>query len=289
MLLEGPEPVGVAALLAYLPGVDWLAVGRSSDSVRGLAAELARLARIYVRPGGRFAIRVESEDPRMKPSDLAGAGNSAVLDAVKGSRVSEDAPSTIFRVAFDGKRGVASVEIGRGPGGTAMGRKVARCLVSGGKHSSVLAWDAMLSGYSVQLVHAEAGDDSLMAAARLYAELSHRVDPNRLSLLVLRGGGARQMISRWARGIPGAAFAGFHAECHSEPKSIARNVYFPLYFLPEEEFDRIFSGMRVKSVDSRETWAGGGGKATRVLTYGGVRADVSAVLDGLRGRRPRPS
>jgi hypothetical protein len=280
--------VGLAALLENLPGVGWLAVGRPSDSVRGIAGELARLARVYLKPGGRFAVRAETEDANVKPSDLSGAGTSAVLDAVKGSRVSEEAPTTVFRVALDRKGGVAAVEIGRGPGGAAMGRRVARCLVSGGRHSAVLAWTAMLSGYSVQLVHAEAGEESMMAVARLYAELSHRVDPGRLSLLVLRGGGTASMMSQWASGARGPVFAGFHAECHGE-KKIAKNIESPLYLLPEEEFNRIFSGLRVKPVDAKEGWDNRGAKATRMLTYGGTRADVSAVMDGLTGRRTRLS
>jgi adenylyl- and sulfurtransferase ThiI len=286
VLVEGAEPAGVASLLGGLPGIEWIAIGSSSDSVRGLAAALAKLARKYVTPQGRFVVRAESTSDMTKPSDLAGAGTSAVLDAARGSRASESAASTIFRVAFDGKHGVAAVEIGRGPGGSAMGRRVASCLVSGGMHSSALVWAAMLSGYSVRMVHSKVSEDSLMAVARLYALLSQRVDPRKVSLTVLEGGGVLRSLSRWSSRAGGSVFAGFHAECHAEPVRIAKNVESPLFLLPEEEFERFTSTIGAKVLDGRERWGREQGGRVHVTSIGGVRRDVHGVLDGLR-KSPR--
>jgi hypothetical protein len=280
--VEGPEPVEVASVLENLPGVRWIAVGRSSDSMKGLMEELTRLAKVYVRPGEKFAVKGETHGADVKPLDLAGAGNSAVMDAVRGARVNEDEPSTVFRVAFDGRHGVAAVELKQGPGGTPTGGDVARCLVSGGMHSSVVAWNALLSGFSVQLVHAKVDDESLRAVASLYSELSHRVDPRKLELLVLEGGGVRRTLASWASRAPDPVFTGFHAERSSGRVVIPRGVKCPLYLLPEDEFHEIFSEMGLRQDGRTESWKSGGGGATRARSFGGARGDVSRVLDGLR-------
>jgi hypothetical protein len=59
----------------------------------------------------------------------------------------------------------------------------------------------------------------------------------------------------------------------------------PLSFMTEEEFDESFRELGVRESRSRYRWGAlvkGTGKTT---TFGGVRADVHRVLDGL-GRRP---
>lgn len=284
VLVEGPEPVKVAGALENLPGVRWIAVGRSSGSVKGLTEELARLAKIYVRPGGRFAVKGETRGAGVKPLDLAGSGNSAVLEAVKGARVNEDEPSTVFRLAFDGSRGVAAVELKQGPGGTPTGTNVARCFVSGGMHSSVVAWNALLSGFRLQLVHAMVDDYSLKAVASLYSELAHRVDPRKLELIVLEGGSVKRMLASWASRAPGHVFAGFHAERGGEPGLVARGVEYPLYLLPDDKFNEVFSGMGLRQDERKESWKGGGRGVSRVRRFGRARGDVNRVLDGLRRR-----
>lgn len=285
VVVDGVEPASVANLLGRLPGIDWLAVGRSSERLSGLAAELARLARNYLKPRGRFVVRAEATDGKVKPSDLAGAGTSAILDAVSGSRVSEAAPSVTFRVAFDGSHYVAAVELCRGAGGAAMGRDAVYCLVSGGKHSSALAWAAMLSGHPVRMVHVKTSEDSLLAVARLYAELSQRVDPRKLDLTVIEGEGTARAIARWSEGVEGAVYAGLHSECHKGVAPIARRVESPLYLLPEEWFDSLYSQLGLRPLDQRETWKRRRGGAMRALRFGGWRGDVNDVLAGLRGPR----
>jgi len=268
ILVDGAEPASVSGLLEGLPGVAWVAVGRSSGSIQGLAAELGRLAKHYVKPSGTFAVRAESTTGS-KPSDLAGAGTSAVLDAVRGARVSESAARTVFRMAFDGRHGVAAVEVGLGAGGAAMGDRVADCLVSGGMHSSALTWAAMLSGYSVRLVHAKTSEESLLAVARLYSELSRRADPRKIGLTILQGEGTRRILSRWSARAGGPVFAGFHAECHGDYQRIAKNAESPLYLLPEEEFAKLFSMLGLTPLDEREKWRRGGRGAARAASFGG--------------------
>jgi hypothetical protein len=280
MIVRGVEPSSVAGLLSGLPGVAWLAIGDSSDSVKGLAAEIGRLARGYVKPGGRFVIRAESTDDRVKASDLAGAATSAVLDAVRGARVSESAPKTTFRVAFDKGDGAAGVEVCEGPGGSAMGSEIANCLVSGGKHSSAMAWAAMLSGYSVRLVHAKVSPESVTAVAKLYAELSHRVDPRKIELVVLEGGA--RALSDWSARAKGHVFVGLHAGCHDGARSVARSAAAPLFLLPEESFDSTFSSLGLRQFEGREKLSRGKRGPARASGFGRVRADVHGVLDGLR-------
>ena len=50
------------------------------------------------------------------------------------------------------------------------------CLVSGGERSSALAWMAALSGFSLRLVHSRTDEAALRHVARLYSELSFRMD-----------------------------------------------------------------------------------------------------------------
>lgn len=283
VLVEGAEPAAVVGLLAGLPGVDWIAVGKSSTTVKGLTEELARLAGTYLKSGATFAVRAESAVEGVMPSDLMGAANSAILDAKRGVRVNEGSPSTTFRIALDRGHGAAAVELARGPGGAAMGGRQVAVMVSGGVHSSVVAWDAMVSGFSVRMVHWMADEESLTAVARLYAELSHRADPRKLALTVLEGGSASGALAGWAESAPTAVFAGFHAEGHHRPPAVGK-AEAPLYLLPEEEFDRVFSGLGFRPRAGSESWRGRGGPL-HVATVGGFRGDVHAVLDAVRKRR----
>ena len=287
VIVEGVEPASVEGLLGRLPGVEWIAIGRSSNSLKGLAKEIGGLARTYARSGSRFAVRGESTDERVKPSDLVGAGTSAVLDAVSRSRVSEPSPQVVFRMAFDGGRGVAAVETSRGPGGSAIARETATCLVSGGKHSSVMAWTAMLSGYSVRLVHVEEGEESARAVARLYAELSHRVDPRRVELVVLRGKWSAGAFASKSRRFGAPLFNGTHRGCGGGTRRVIRGSHAPLFLLPEEWFDQIFSDLGIQQYQgdrkSVESQAG----PPRVLRIGGVRSDAHGVMEVLKRSPPR--
>jgi adenylyl- and sulfurtransferase ThiI len=282
LLIEGGRPTEVAGLLAFLPGVSWLAVGRSSRSLSGVMDELTALARVYLKRGGSFAVKAETHAPTTLPSDLIGRANSAVLDAVDGVRVNENAPSTRFRVAFDGRGGTAGVEIAEGPGGTPTGAAEAHCLVSGGIHSSVLAWLALLSGLRVELVHAYVSDGALREVARLYAELSHRVSPAALSLRVLEGRSVGEAIASWAGKTGGQVFSGVHAGRSGSSLLLPKRVSSPLYLLPEEDYGSVLASLSLKGFDGGSESAEPGRGLLRERRFGGKRADMHGVLDGLR-------
>jgi adenylyl- and sulfurtransferase ThiI len=299
--VEGGRPTKVADLLAGLPGVSWISVGRSSGSIEGVIDEVSKLARVYLgsrkksRKHASFMVKAETSVPEVRPSDLVGRAISAVFDSVPGSRVDEVSPAVTFRLVYgysaggsDG--GAAGVELRSGPGGAPVdvsddGESPVSCLVSGGMHSSVLAWYALLLGHRVEMVHVAVGDEQRREVARLYAELSYRVDPAAVSLRILEGAsvpGAITSIARMKRGSP--LYAGFHSRCG--PSALPRlptNVVSPLYLLPEEVFSRTLSSLSLKGYSATEDWSvRGSGRWTREKSFGGKRSDMHGVLDGLR-------
>jgi len=281
VLVEGPDTIRVAGLLENLPGSSWIAVGRRTVKLDDLARETAGLAKIYVRPKSRFAVLAESTVGDVKASDLMGLASSAVLEAVKGARVNEENPSVVFRVAYDQNKGFAAVQLRAGPGGRPTGDRIASCLVSGGPHSSVVAWKALLAGYALELVHAKVDDRSLRAVALLYSELSNRVDPRKLSLVVFEGGSVGRVLSKWTKGAGRPAFAGFHAGRGRAPPRMG-SVTSPLFLLEEEEFEREFGLLGIREDDRRQRWSKGGAPSRRTLRFSGTRADVHGVMAGLR-------
>ena len=279
LALDGPEPLGLAALFGYLPGVSWVAAGLTARSYGDLSSAAKVLAGRYMKKGAGFA--VDSEGSGGTPaSDISGIVTSAVLDRAKGSRVSPESPEVRFRVAFDGGKGVVGVQVRRGPGGTPTGKEEATCLVSGGVHSSVVAWEALLRGFRVRLVHATYSEESLRAVARLYSELSYRADSRALSLEVLGGESVAKALSGYLGSSKKQAFAGLTpgaARWRYLPRVLA-----PLYLMPEESFMTEFEGLGIRSFDTPEDWEreAAGKKAAR--RFWGRRADVSEVLDGLK-------
>ncbi len=121
----------------------------------------------------------------------------------------ERKPHVRFRVCVEGTKGACGAEIRAGPGGLPTSEEWVSCLVSGGERSSAMAWMAALSGFSLRLVHSRTDEASLRQVARLYSELSFRMDPRCLELVVLDGGkDAYARIGGWLRDHKGAAFAG---------------------------------------------------------------------------------
>jgi hypothetical protein len=281
VVAEGNDPLGVAALLGNMPGVAWIAAGEIVRSSRQLSSASARIAPRYLRRGDRFRVLAEGTAGAIA-SDLSGTVTSAILESVRGARASEGEAGVTFRAAFDGTMGAVGVEVRKGPGGVPTGREKAVCIVSGGMHSSVLAWAAALSGYRVRLVHARTNDDALKAVAVLYAELSHRVNPRGLGLEVLHGDSTLQTLARFASksGVPN--FGGFHRGGSEVPALLRGGVLAPLYLLPREGFESAFETLGVKAHESKETWnvKGTGRFVSRKIS--GATYDVSGVLDALR-------
>jgi len=278
VILVGGEPLRLAALLGNMPGVSWIAVGLTAHSLPGLSVAARELAGKYLRKGDRFVVEAAGTGENLA-SDISGIVTSAVLDGGKGSRVSSESPRIRFRAAFDAENGVVGVEVRKGPGGAPTMREQVTCFVSGGLHSSVVAWEAVLQGFKVRLVHARYSEESLRAVAKLYSELSFRADPRGLSLEVLEGESVGLALSRYAGSFRGKVFAGYTpgAQGRQLPK-----VLSPLYLMSEEKFASEFEALGIKSFDAPENWNRETEGKRLVRRFAGRRADVSDVLDGIR-------
>ena len=275
IVVDGPEPLSVAAAVGRMPGVGWVAAGFACTSVVELSAAGRVLAKAYLRKGSKFRVRAEGATPSMA-SDLGGGLTGSLLDSARGSRAS-DAQGIVFRASFDGEAGAVGAQVAEGPGGVPTGEEEVACLVSGGKHSAVLAWLALLQGFKVRLVHAASGEENLRAVASLYSELSFRADPRGLGLEVLTGASVLGAISTYAGESKVSVFAGFSrgGEDHMLPDVIA-----PLYLMPEESFAEEYEALGVRASMTETDWRGESkGAAAR---FGGKRADISGVLDGLK-------
>jgi adenylyl- and sulfurtransferase ThiI len=277
--VEGPEPLGVAAALGQMPGVAWIAAGGTCSSMTEMSALAGALAKKYLRRGDSFSVEAQAAG-KAAASDAGGSMTSKILESVKGSRVSVESPKVLFRATFDGAKGVLGVEVKRGPGGMPTGREWATCLVSGGYHSSVLAWHAVLLGFRVRLVHAKLNDESLRAVAGLYSELSHRCDPRWLSLEVLEGNSVLATLSGYAEQSKDHVFGGFSL-FHEQRLFRLPGVLAPLYLLPEERFREEFQALGIRNYDWEEDWEKKRSEKQLARKFGGATADVSGVIDGL--------
>ncbi|MDA4121210.1 MAG: hypothetical protein OK404_02245 [Thaumarchaeota archaeon] len=280
-LVEGPDPVKVASALGRMPGIAWIAVGTASNSFRELGRGAEALARKYLRPGVRFSVLAESSG-NMAVGDIAGFVASSALEEVKGARIDDATPQVKFRATLEDLKGAVGVELSVGPGGFPTGTQEVTCLASGGRHSSVLCWLALLSGFRVSIVHAEQDEESLQAVAYLYAELSHRIDPAIISLEVLRGAEPGPLVLWRGKKRKERTFGGFHAGCSKPPGHLKKKVEAPLFLLPEEYFDREYRALSLKEYGSTIEWKTRPAKRAKSVRIAGVRADVSQVLDGLR-------
>jgi len=278
IVVIGPEPLGVAALLQHMPGIAWIGTGFAGAS-NDLTKSSSSLAGLYLRRGDRFSVEAEGTEGVLA-SDIGGAVTSRILEAAKGARVS-DSPRVKFHAAADGARGVVVVEVRTGAGGVPTGREEVSCLVSGGMHSSVAAWMSVLAGFRVRLVHAKVNEESLRAVARLYSELSNRADPRGLELEVLEGGVVQGMLVEYATRSQRRVYGGFHAAAVAPPKRLERAVASPVYLMPEERFRAEFGSLGFKPFDSMVRWGQRGASKFTSKSFVGGPADVSTVLDGL--------
>lgn len=285
LVVEGPDPVMLESLLGRAPGVAWIAVGMATASLNGVGGAAGLLAKRYVRNGSRFKVEASGGEGA-SPSDVGGAVVSAVLEEVGRARVDEERPQVVFRAVMTRSEGAVGVELARGPGGVPTGSKEVTCLVSGGMHSSVLSWVALLSGYRLRMVHAKADEESVLAVARLYSELSHRVDPSALTLEVLAGAEGVAMLNWVSRRSGQPVFVGSHSGCSSLPEPMGTVMQAPLYLAQEEWFISETSGLSLRPLERRLRWVGIGSAPDHSYHFGGVRADVSGVMDGLRLRSP---
>ena len=155
-----------------------------------------------------------------------------------------------------------------------------------------MAWMAALSGFSLRLVHSATDDVALRHVARLYSELSHRMDPRCLELLVLGGGGeAAGRIGRWIRSQKGEVFAGLRPRPAGTQAGLAKrfpNLSLPLVLVQDEEIARIYRSLGL----GRASKGGIRGRLTLKALgaespyserkFGEVQADSNVVIDAIK-------
>ncbi len=199
LILPHTDPSRVARSLAHLPGVRSIAAGYEFTGVKEFEDLLGVLVNHYLKKKSRFSVLTNVAGPDYSAGDIALMANSKVLSSSPGSRVSEKSPDVRFQVTMVDGRGVVGVIIRDGVGGTPTSSgRIANCLVSGGMHSSAAAWLTVLAGFSIRMVHFQEGEDSLGEVAKLYSELSHRMDPRHLSLKLISGrGDAASLFRGW--------------------------------------------------------------------------------------------
>ncbi|MDA4113175.1 MAG: hypothetical protein OK474_03930 [Thaumarchaeota archaeon] len=293
LLVRGGDPVVVARRLAHLPGTSWVAVGYQFEGLAGCLSNLAVLAKRYLEEGASFKVSAEVEESGKEEGDVLMEATSTLLKSAKGSHVDEKNPKLWFRVVMVKDSGACGVQLREGDGGVPTSRKMdAACLVSGGYHSAVTAWMAALSGFSLTLVHARDDDESLRQAARLYAELSQRIDASSLRLEVLEGEGtAGDRVLAWLEAARGDVFTGVHPECRGMAGMELLRRYppalFPLLLVQEGEIRSRLDGLNIrgKTVDREAKLSASKGKKEKfsVKAFGGREADQNDVLDSILG------
>lgn len=282
LLASGTDPVWVASALTWTPGVAWIAVGLEGD-VGEAGAELARK---FLREKGRFEVVAETTGE--PASDAAGEATAAILGAVKGSRVDTRNPNVVFRVSRDEGTAAVGVLIRRGPGGSPIGSGEATCLVSGGRHSAVVAWQALLSGLRIRLVHGFVGDSALREVAKLYVELVSRVGEGGVTLEVVGGATLEKALASSVAGEPAAAFVGSRVGGGPVPASLRRATVAPLFLLTDAQFDEGARSLSLRDVDTPSRWTEPTKGDSPSGSFTGWAASVGEVVRGLR-RRPRLS
>jgi len=286
LAVQAGDPVDIARRLESMPGASWIAVGYWFRGTGGYLKTLKALSPRYLRRGSRFRISVGAPTAAAA-GDLVLAGNSAILASVPGSRVDERKPQVSFRGLLDGEEGALGVEIRAGPGGVSTSGERVACMVSGGRNSSGMAWMAALSGFSISLVHSRTDDVSLTRVAKLYAELSHRMDPSGLELLVLGGGnGASGRLGAWLAEAKVPVFAGLKSS-PSMAVRLARKfpgLLFPLLLVPDSEMERVHRslGLRGSAGSDGVLEKLGRGGSYSVRRFEGKEADMNEVIDAIK-------
>lgn len=291
LLVDSEDPVAVARNLSQMPGVAWIAVGQRFKGEEGYLKTLLSLARRYVK-GKPFRISAKVSGSDRSAGDIVLMGNSELLSAIPATKVDEKNALVRFRVSLAGEKGACGVEIRAGPGGMPTRDEWAACLVSGGERSSAMAWMAALSGYSLRLVHSQGDEASLVSVARLYSELSFRMDPRCLELVVLDGGeGVFARLGGWLRDNGEAALAGGRPPRLRDAVDLAAEfpgLLLPLVLVQDEEVASVYRSLnlgRSKTKAAAQTLTVDALKTRgpyRETRFGGVQADLNRVVDAVR-------
>jgi hypothetical protein len=294
LLVNAVDPVAMARSLSLLPGVAWIAVGYRFNRIDSYLGNLELLAKRYLSGGRTFRISAQVSDSKQTAGDAVLEGNSALLSSIPGARVDERRPQVKFRVCIERGRGACGAEIRAGPGGVPTNGEWVACMVSGGERSSSMAWMAALAGFSVRLVHSRTDEVALRRVARLYSELSHRMDPRCLELVLLEGGkNPFRRIGGWVHDHKGAALAGWRPERPDFATVLAErfpNLALPLILVQDEAIHSIFRSLGLGPPSKGGVGAGlsltalGGRSAYSELKFGGVQADLNTVIDAMERR-----
>jgi hypothetical protein len=292
LLVETDDPVSVASRLAFLPGVAWISVGYRFNGSDGYLRTLELLAKRYLSRGGTFKVFAQVTGSDQTSGDAILAGNSALLSSIPKAKVDERRPQVRFRVSIQRAKGACGVEIRAGPGGAPTGDQWLACLVSGGERSSAMAWMAALSGFSLRLVHSRSDEAALRQVAKLYSELSFRMDARCLELVVIEGANDPVgRIGRWLVDAKGATLAGTRPEGSAALVGLANrfpNLFLPLILVQDEVIaahyvslgiGRAVKGgegesLTLKSLEGRSPYS--------EKKFGGVQADSNVVIDALK-------
>lgn len=295
LIVAARDPVAVARGLGSLPGVAWVAVGYRFSGQGTYLKTLELLARRYVSKGKTFKISAQVADSGQTAGDAVLSGNSELLSYIPGSRVDERKPGVRFRVSIQGSQGACGAQIREGPRGLPTGGDWVSCLVSGGERSASMAWMAALSGFSVRLVHSWTDDASLRAVARLYSELSFRMDPRCLELVLLKGGSeVYGRVGGWLREHGQLAFAGMRPESPNTLADVAKrfpNLALPLVLFQDADIAATFRSLgvgRAAKAPRTGRMTLGALEAAHKYTearFGGVQADSNSVVDTLKRTR----
>lgn len=291
LILRGLNPIKTALMLSNTPGISWIAVG---FDIRNKADRLSKcvqfLAKRYLRPKVTFSVNAESKGGKADESDIVSFINSKIFDTVRDVRIDEANPKVRFRVGVNGEMVSIGVEIRKGVGGVPVSHeRKAYCLVSGGMHSSVVAWMAALSGFSLELVHVGVSYESVIQVAKLYSELSYRLDPSCIGLRIIFGeegasvGDAINVFARNNRDKP--IFTGLHFMCRERIDMPAiKNLLHPLILYGEDDFINSFKSLSIKGYFTKEkSIFAKRFRSVRIKEYKfvGKRADVHTILDEL--------
>lgn len=292
LLVAAEDPVAAARSLAFLPGVEWIAAGYRFSGTKDYLRNLELLANRYLSKGRTFKISAQVVASKQAAGDMVLAGNSELLSSIPGSRVDERKPRVRFRVCVQGEKGACGAEIRAGPGGVPTSGEWVSCLVSGGARSSALAWMAALSGFSIRLVHSRTDEAALRHVARLYSELSFRMDARCLELIILDGGNdVYGRMGGWLRDHKGAAFAGLRPGRPGDLTGLAErfpNLAVPLILVQDDDIAGMYrslglgraaagpegGGLTLRALEARSRYS--------VLKFGGVQADANEVIDTLK-------
>lgn len=269
-----------AAIDAYrisrLPGVMWTAYGFISRE-ESILKDAVDLASNFIKNKRSFSVVVTEEKPELTDVKMSIEGN--ILSKFQKKKINEKKPDLTFILSRTEKGYAFGLKLYQGVGGSIQGEETVTCLVSGGMHSSVVAWLSCLSGKGVKIVHSLSSTYSLYSVARLYERLSSMSDPTLLELSVLKGEGREEdVLYSWLEDN-GAVFSGNHIECSS--KLFSSKVIAPAYVLPEEVFAKYQREMRLPNFERR---IGEGGRYVKYkeFSFGGRSANMHEVIDSLR-------